>query len=700
MLAVRSRLGPWLGLALAATLALLLAHAWRERFLTDDAFISFRYARNLAHGHGLVFNPGFERVEGYTNLLWVLILAGLDRLGFPPEASATPLSLLATIALWGVVSWFAIRLAPQGRGRAFALAAPLALAATRSVAVWSSGGLETRLFELLIVAATVRAIVELEAEAAGTPCRALSPWLFALGAWTRPEGLLFAGGSFVVGAVWLGIRGRLDPRRLARAWAPFAILVGAQVLFRRLYYGDWLPNTWYAKVGGETWWSSGIDYLASFALEYALWWWIPLALVGAVILARRSRGAVVAVLAAAMVPYALYVAAVGGDHFEYRLIDVVFPFLFVLAAAALCAMAASRRGAWVAGLLLATGLVGLWELPSQSRAQFPALPTVGFPGLMLDQRPEARAYLDPDKSPIYRSPPLRGLAERHRELLRGLTAHFVCIRQEEHARFAGAAVLDGHRLARLLERGVLPRDLYLALGAVGAVPYESDLRVLDMKGLTDRAVARSASRDRSGERMMAHERTLEWPDAVARKVDLMAVDASPLLALTSDAMLTHVREAFGAPDSIWAADVGDGFSLVARLPRGPEVTSRRIPRLRFEPLSSPGFVASFLSRAIAAWNDSLTARPNDRRARLRLAWLLLAREDYEAARRHYRVAVAAFPNDLEAWDGLAWCEVRRGDVDAARTALARAIDLARAQGETEHLHDLEARAAALTRPSR
>ena len=47
--------------------------AW---FLCDDAFISFRYARNLLEGHGLVFNPG-ERVEGYTNLLWVLELAAL-----------------------------------------------------------------------------------------------------------------------------------------------------------------------------------------------------------------------------------------------------------------------------------------------------------------------------------------------------------------------------------------------------------------------------------------------------------------------------------------------------------------------------------------------------------------------------------------------------------------------------------------------
>ena len=61
---------------LIACLSILAIQIWRYWFICDDAFISFRYARNLATGHGLVFNPGFERVEGYTNFLWVLMLAG------------------------------------------------------------------------------------------------------------------------------------------------------------------------------------------------------------------------------------------------------------------------------------------------------------------------------------------------------------------------------------------------------------------------------------------------------------------------------------------------------------------------------------------------------------------------------------------------------------------------------------------------
>ena len=46
----------------------------------DDAYISYRYAQNLVDGHGLIFNVG-ERVEGYSNLLWTLIVAGGIALG-------------------------------------------------------------------------------------------------------------------------------------------------------------------------------------------------------------------------------------------------------------------------------------------------------------------------------------------------------------------------------------------------------------------------------------------------------------------------------------------------------------------------------------------------------------------------------------------------------------------------------------------
>src|SRR6266850_6494270 len=51
----------------------LVLLAWSNRFIQDDAFISFRYADNFVHGRGLVWNEA-ERVEGYTNFLWTMLI--------------------------------------------------------------------------------------------------------------------------------------------------------------------------------------------------------------------------------------------------------------------------------------------------------------------------------------------------------------------------------------------------------------------------------------------------------------------------------------------------------------------------------------------------------------------------------------------------------------------------------------------------
>ncbi len=93
---------PWLAL-----LAWLSSVAW---FLCDDAFISFRYTRNLLEGHGLVFNPG-ERVEGYTNFLWILELAALWAIfGIRPELAAPWLSVAYTAATIAATLWWVTRL--------------------------------------------------------------------------------------------------------------------------------------------------------------------------------------------------------------------------------------------------------------------------------------------------------------------------------------------------------------------------------------------------------------------------------------------------------------------------------------------------------------------------------------------------------------------------------------------------------------
>ena len=98
---MRSRLGV---AGAAAVAAMLLAFGlWRAlalRWVCDDSFISLRYADNLVSGHGLVFNPG-ERVMGYSNFLWVVLLYPFAVLGVPAHVAAR---ILGALFAWAPAS--------------------------------------------------------------------------------------------------------------------------------------------------------------------------------------------------------------------------------------------------------------------------------------------------------------------------------------------------------------------------------------------------------------------------------------------------------------------------------------------------------------------------------------------------------------------------------------------------------------------
>ena len=136
-------------LLLAAALGTGLALAWQVLWLCDDAFISFRYARNFAEGHGLVFNEG-EWVEGYTNFLWTFLLGSIGRLGFDiPLAGLVGNLLCFALALVAVAA--AVRRAVPGPA-AIPFAA-LALAASRPFHTFASSGLETMPAAMLLAGA-------------------------------------------------------------------------------------------------------------------------------------------------------------------------------------------------------------------------------------------------------------------------------------------------------------------------------------------------------------------------------------------------------------------------------------------------------------------------------------------------------------------------------------------------------------------
>ena len=125
---------------LATALVPLLLLTWRFDFICDDAYITFVYARNLAEGRGLVYNPG-EWVEGYSEFLWALALAGGQVVGLSPLILSRLLSVLAGVLVAFVVTgWLARR---HGDTPVAAHGAALFLGCAPPLAVWSTGGLAT-----------------------------------------------------------------------------------------------------------------------------------------------------------------------------------------------------------------------------------------------------------------------------------------------------------------------------------------------------------------------------------------------------------------------------------------------------------------------------------------------------------------------------------------------------------------------------
>jgi hypothetical protein len=448
------------GVVCVAAVALFAFNVHASYFVSDDSYISFRYARHLAQGEGLVWNPG-ERVEGYTNFLWVLLMSAAIRLGLAPELVANVVGILSGAILLVLLPLFSARWSEPFAPTIWI--APLALAGNRSFTAWCTGGLETMLFTALVFGAFAAWLGE-RARAATLPL--VSPALFAVATLTRPEGALFA---FLAALCWLAeILARRRPLRPSLIWAAVYLApVGAHLLWRHAYYGFWVPNSFRAKVAGA-WWEQGSRYLSLFADDYHLAWVLPLAVLG-LLLRRRLEGWL---FAAALAVYLLYVAYIGGDRFEFRFLVVVFPYLYWLAGDAVYQLAArgrgrSKRHAAVRWGAVACAVVALASSLAGSRG-------AGVEGM-----------------------------RHHVESLN--TVRTYGARRAEEGRF----------LRSLVDRGLLPENLVLCVGGAGAVPYITRWPTLDRRGLNDARIAGMPLKQRG---VVAHERDVPYDYLVERRV--------------------------------------------------------------------------------------------------------------------------------------------------------------------------------------
>jgi len=405
-------------------------------FVGDDAFISFRYSRNLADGLGLAWNPG-ERVEGYTNFLWVVVVAAGMRLGLEPSFFANSLGICSGFLI--LVVLIAYSRSEFSRITVFSFVAPLFLVLNRTFVGWCTGGLETQLYSLFVLSGVLLFLVERERAA---PWPLGSSALLIAASLTRPEGLMFfsvVAGLFVIDLV----HKRRSPRSFFTWLLPYAIIVGTFFLWRRVYFGYWLPNTFYAKVAG-LWFEQGLAYLGVFVSEYRI---VMLAVPILILLFTRRR-LEHWLLAAIITAQALYVAAIGGDRFEFRFMVVLLPLIYWLFACAVREVAMSdylRRLGRIIPFLAAAILVGL--------ALFPVRLT---------------------------------LSENGRKSIQELNIEII----EDTGYMGRLRIEQGHRLRALIDQGLLPTDMRYATGFAGATPYYSGLYTIDLWGLNDVVVAR------------------------------------------------------------------------------------------------------------------------------------------------------------------------------------------------------------------
>jgi arabinofuranosyltransferase len=494
-------------LLLAAAACVVVAIGWSVFwFLTDDAFIAFRYVSNSQLGFGYTWNPPpFRPVEGYTSFLWVVLLDLVWRVaGVEPPVSANLLSLFfacGSVCVTALVAWRMDLTGPMARWRPLAISFVLAMVVTnRTFLTWTSSGLETALFNFLTLAWLFAFLY-----ADGAP----RTWVFtvsllaALVHLARPEGVVFVAAT-VCGLGMAFRDGAVDGRGLPARHMGLAtplLIVPAHLLWRRLTYAAWLPNTYYAKITGA-WPASGLRYLLCFVMEYSLWITASVALAWAWS-SLRSRGAapagreaparrlrVACAAFAFLVPFAYYTLVVGGDHFEYRVYSGLVPPLALLTLFCLDRLRWRAAGAFAVLVLAVLAALpipyvhyaetrGLWtrdltfHMARPIAARFP--PGISWYVAIFDR---TQAWLI-----------ARSVGERHQEHKIFATLQLGTTPSRERGE---TIPWDGHPVAVAASPGILAYDM----------PH---VAFIDYLGLNDHVIARSPIAEEVP-RQMAHER--------------------------------------------------------------------------------------------------------------------------------------------------------------------------------------------------
>lgn len=294
--------------------------------LFDDAMISMQYGKNLAQGNGMVWNAGEKPVEGYSNPLWVLLMGVVHLLPVAITQTSLYVKLMSLFFLACNVIVIKFLADEFVENELASLLAAFLTAFYFSLNNWSLQGMEVGLQALLLSSALLVGIRSAKE-------KRFSPWpyvLFGIGILLRMDNAAPALAAMGVFA-WIDEKRRRE--HLIWGLGSTALVLASLTLFRILYYGEWLPNTYFLKLGGAS-------LILRISIGLRRFWdfvwnsnWALFALpVALPILDRRK---IIWPLYAVFLGQAAYSIYVGGDAWEHvgganRFVAAVMPIFFVL----------------------------------------------------------------------------------------------------------------------------------------------------------------------------------------------------------------------------------------------------------------------------------------------------------------------------------------------------------------------------------
>lgn len=376
----------------------LLFRSW----LIDDAGISFAYARNFIHGHGLVSQPGVQPVEGFSNPLWTLLVSPLFITDpADPTLVVKLLSfglILGTFTLVAGINQLLFGLSWWSRSTTVAVL--LLTSVNTSFVVWTTSGLENPLYAFLFAFYSFLLIMYATDDARRSATLAVYAGLISAGlALTRPDGLIFlAAFPGVIAIRVLNDRSqwKAEGRRLFAFLVAFFLPMLVYVLFRVAYFGDVYPNTYHAKGGPSLRNLLGLFILKkayidkTYDLFYGIFSWCTgiflflfLSGLAHLVLQHRKRSAVVFLLPLLVCSWIIYCLLPGDWMGEYRFATPFFLalalILFALLSDILVNSSLSSGARKVAFLTVATLFLAHSAMVYVPRSfQFAEKPTVPF----------------------------------------------------------------------------------------------------------------------------------------------------------------------------------------------------------------------------------------------------------------------------------------------------------------------------------